>query len=188
MSTRAPDAGVKSSVHGVLVAECGGVDSHLMVSVEVDPGRAVALRAAVVALLEADGLWCGPAAASSPCREGLLGLVVAGGISAEVVDAGGYDDQGSGRAACLREVARLADAAGHDGLLLVRDDACAAADVALSGELARQVGATPTLRCCHVDTDTEPLVALAEVLVWCWSSGGGVRRSAAVVMRAVHLV
>lgn len=173
-------AGAGTGGAAVLVAERADADRHLMVAITVDPAGEAVLRAAVDAVLEADGLWCGVAAASPGCRAGLLDLAVAGGVSADVVDAAGYDEPDRARAECLGEVETIADAAGVDSLVLARDDSCAADDAARAGELAP--------RCTHADTGAEPLIALAGVLVWCWWRGGDTRRSVAAALRAVYVV
>lgn len=172
----------------VFVAECATPGRHLMVVVTVDPVLRRSVRAAARVALEGDGMWCGPAAASPRCRVGLLELVVAGGVGAEIIDAVGYDDAGQARAACLTQVAVLADAAGVDRLVLARDDACAAADVAGSGRLALLVGASPTMCCVHADVEAEPIIALAELVVWSWAQGGAARQGVAPAMTAVHVV
>lgn len=172
----------------VLVAECAGDDWHLMVAASVDHSAQSRLRAAVQALLDGEGLWCGPAAASSRCRTGLLELVVGGGVSAEIVDAHGHDDPTQARTACLAGVAELADTAGAAQVLLVRDDVCAATDAAGSVALFRRVGASPDLRCAHADVEGEPLTVLAEVVLWCWVQGGALCRAVASTLTGVRLV
>lgn len=161
---------------------------HLMVAVTVDPVMVGELRASVAGVVERDGLWCGPAAASRRCRSGLLRVVLAGGVSAEVVDAADYDDADDARAACLLAVAGLADTAGLDRVVLARDDTRAADDLSKSETLAYQAGASPGLCCEHADAGTEPLTVLAELLAWCWSEGGDARRAVADALRAVHRV
>ncbi|GAB2939034.1 hypothetical protein GCM10027047_39120 [Rhodococcus aerolatus] len=172
----------------VIVGECAAPNRHLMVVMTVEPTSAAGLRTAVAGVLERDGLWCGPAAATPRCRAGLLELVVTGGVSAEVIDAADYDDPGQARAACLVQVAGLADAAGVVRVVFARDDACAAADSAGSGELAHRAGVSPALRCEHADIVDEPLTVLAEVLVRCWAQGGAARRGLASVFIAAHVV
>lgn len=176
------------TVPAMLVGECVTLNRHLMVAVTVDPAEATALRTAVVEVLEGDGLWCGPGAASRRCRRRLLDLVVAGGVSAAVVDGADYDNPGKARAACLLAVAGLADTAGVDRVVLARDDTRAAADSEGSVELAHRAGASPVLRCEHNDAAGEPLTVLAELLVWSWAQGGDVRRSVGRALSAVHLV
>ncbi|GAB2939214.1 hypothetical protein GCM10027047_39280 [Rhodococcus aerolatus] len=170
------------------VGERADVGRHLMVMVTVDPAAAAVVRESVAELLAGDGLWCGPAAAGPRCRTALLALVVSGVVSAEVVDAVGYDAAAEGRQACLARVAALADAAEVDLLVLARDDSCAKQDWAQSGELAYRVGASPALCCEHADVDVEPLTVLAELLVWSWTRGGDTRRAVANALTAVHLV
>jgi len=122
----------------VVVAErAGDAGAHLMVAAYVVPARAAALRAEVSAMLDADGLWCGPGAVSGRSRDGLVVAVISGGVGAVVVDAAGFDDATQARAACLRAVIADADEAEVDPVLVVRDDACAARDEATAGELAR---------------------------------------------------
>jgi len=159
-----------------------------MVAAYVVPARAAALRDKVTAMLDADGLWCGPEAASDRCREGLVAAVISGGVGAVVVDAAGFDDATHARAACLRAVFADADEAEVDLVLVVRDDACAARDEATAGELARLARTTPSLRCAHADAGTEPLTVLAAVVAWCWAEGGGHRRDVASALMSVHLV
>lgn len=171
----------------VLVAECTTVGGHLMVAVPVDAAQGPRLQTAVTTLLEGEGLWCGPAAASRRCRAGLLELVVAGGVSAEVIDAAGYDDPAHARAACLAGVAEIADDLGANRVLLVRDDVCAATDEAGSAALFHRVGASPELLCSHADVEGEPLTVLAEVIVWCWMQGGELRRAVAAALAGVRV-
>jgi len=159
-----------------------------MVAAYLDPGQVAALRGEVADVLGADGLWCGPGAASTRCRDALVQVVTSGGVGAVVIDAVGFDDPGQARAACLRAVVADADEAGVDQLLLVRDDAHAGQDTAGAGALARLAGATPTLGCAHADAVTEPLTVVAEILVWCWTRGGEHRRVIASALTSVHLV
>lgn len=172
----------------MLVAEHADAGRHLMVAVSVDPQLAPRLRAATRELLDGQGLWCGPGAATPRCRAGLVELAVAGGVRADVVEAAGFDDPTEARAGCLSVVVELADAAGAHRVVMVRDDDCAATDVAGSVELVRAVGASPDLRCCHADAETDPLTVLAELLAWCWAAGGPARQSAASALVGVHLV
>lgn len=193
MSTAAAEAagapGWSDPAAVVVVAECAGeAGAHLMVAVSFDPVGAGSLRAVVTDLLDRDGLWCGPGAASPRCRTGLAQAAVSGGVAAVVVDAVGFDDAGQARAACLRAVVTEAEELGVDRLLVARDDACAGRDSGGAAELARLAGASPALRCAHADTGTEPLTAVAEILAWSWAQGGAQRRSVGAVLRAVHLV
>jgi len=194
MSTTVPDratatgAGVEPAAPVVVVAECAGDGVHLMVAAHVDPGWVVELRGEVADLLGAEGLWCGPGAASSRCRDALVGVVISGGVGAVIIDAVGFDDPVEARAACLRAVVADADEAGVDRVLLVRDDIHAGQDTDGAAALARAAGASPTLRCSHADGDTEPITVVAEILVWCWTRGGEYRRVIAPALTSVHLV
>ncbi len=85
-----------------------------MVAAYLDPGQVAALRGEVADVLGADGLWCGPGAASTRCRDALVQVVTSGGVGAVVIDAVGFDDPGQARAACLRAVVADADEAGVD--------------------------------------------------------------------------
>lgn len=181
----AADAGVAAAV---LVAECAGDDSHLVVAVYVDPARAEVLRSAVRELVDGDGMWCGAASATPRCRDGLIKAVTSGAVSAVVIDAVGFDDPAQARAACLHAVAVDADDAGVDRVLLARDDTHTGQDTAGAAALARRAGASPTLECAHADVDTEPLIVLAEVVVWSWTQGGTYRRAMAPALTLVHHV
>jgi hypothetical protein len=126
-----------------VVAEYACADAHLMVAAYIDPSRVMALRGQVAAPVGADGLWCGPAAASPQCRDGLVTVVNSGGVGAVVVEAAAFHDPGQARAACLRAVVTDADDAAVDQLLVARDDTHAAYDTTGAAALARAAGATP---------------------------------------------
>lgn len=71
---------------------------------------------------------------------------------------------------------------------LARDDTYAAANVAGSGRLALQVGASPDMCCTHAYVEGEPFVALLELVVWSRAQAGAARQGVAPALTAVHVV
>ena len=188
MSTTAQGkaAAIPPAVPVVLVAERPGRDSHLMVAAYLDPERVAALRGKVADLLGADGLWCGAAAATPRCRDGLLRVVTSGGVGRSLLT---RSVSTTGVKLARRVCARWS----RTPMRPVWIGCCWSATTLTPDRtppgplrLARAAGATPTLRCAHADA--EPLTVVAEILLWCWTRGGEHRRAIAPALTSVHLV
>ena len=99
-------------------------------------------------------------------------------VVAVIYDAGRrYPSELAARRACLEAV--VADFGRRDTWLTIeRDEGMVRHDNRALNETARTLGFYDTLRYDHQEAGAEPLLALPDVLAWCWTKGGDWHRLA----------
>lgn len=99
-------------------------------------------------------------------------------IQATIYEAGRtYPTDWAARAACLAAlVDDLADVGGDTQLVLEADDSLLHRDRHELYQLVQQAGATDRLAYRHQRAHEEPLLALPDVVAWCWARSGNWRR------------
>jgi hypothetical protein len=101
----------------------------------------------------------------------IVSAVVALNVSVTVYDAGrNYGTDFLARAACLAAlVGDLAAAKGDTRLMIERDESLVRFDKQRLIELTRNAGVRDTFHYDHLRAFEEPLLALPDVVAWCWA-------------------
>ncbi|MGI8414348.1 MAG: hypothetical protein ACR2QA_18020 [Solirubrobacteraceae bacterium] len=109
---------------------------------------------------------------SDPRRRAIAAAICGAGVSATVYDAGQrYRYELDARAACLRGVVKDAAGRGETMLVIEQDDSLVDWDRRRLYALAREAR-LPLLRYEHRRASAEQLLAVPDVIAWCWAKGG----------------
>jgi hypothetical protein len=125
----------------------------------------------------------------NPARKAqIVAAVLAMGVTATVYDAGRHHpSELAARQACLRALA--ADLGEQESLLTIeQDDGLIRHDNRTLNFAARATGRYDTLRYHHQRASAEPLLALPDVIAWCWTRGGSWRSQVNVIVKGERTV
>jgi hypothetical protein len=110
-------------------------------------------------------------------RRVVVSALAAMPIAATVYDAARrYPTERAARAACLGGLVEDLAAAGDTQLVIEQDDSLVRSDRHELYRLARAAGITDVLEYRHQRAHEEPLLALPDVVAWCWVRSGEWRR------------
>jgi hypothetical protein len=126
-----------------------------------------------------------------PRRRAIVSAVVAtAGIEVSTYDAARRcPTERQARAACLSALmADLADDADEIRVVIEQDDTLIASDRKLLYRAAREAGRGDTIHYEHSTAHAEPLLALPDVLAWCWARSGDWRRRITPILTATRTV
>lgn len=151
--------------------------NYLMVAAVAVPADLTQLRQTVKGLL-LPGQRRIHMATESVRRKKIIADTIAGtGVRATIFDAGtSHLDERSARRACLREVVAHAAGLGASRLVLERDDSLLVHDKQWLVEITRELNCRDFLRYEHARAAQEQLLAVPDVIAWCWAKGGDWRR------------
>ena len=123
-------------------------------------------------------------------RKKVIADKIAGtGVRATIFDAGATcPDELAVRRACLRRVVAHADELGASRLVLEQDDSLLVHDRRWLVEITRELCCRDSLRYEHARAAQEQLLAVPDVVAWCWAKGGDWRRRIEPVVEGVELV
>lgn len=97
--------------------------------------------------------------------------------------------EGDARAACLAALVQdLANRPGNICLTIERDDSIVSRDRSELYRLARAAGISQTLEYRHRRSYEEPLLALPDMVAWCWGRSADWRRRVTPIVGAVRTV
>lgn len=146
---------------------------YLLVAAAVPPGDLQPARRLLRGLVLPGQRRLHMNAESDPRRRVIADAVLASGITAVVYDAGRrYPTERDRRRACLHAVVRDAAANGDSVLVLEQDDTLLDFDRRQLYQAVRDAGCADTLRYEHRRAATEQLLAVPDVIAWCWAKGG----------------
>lgn len=113
-------------------------------------------------------------------RPGIVAAVVATGIEVSIYDAARrYRTDREARAACLAALVEdlaATSAVESTRLVIEQDDSLVHADRQTLYRLVRVAGAVDTVQYLHHRAHEEPLLALPDLVAWCWARSGQWRR------------
>lgn len=105
-------------------------------------------------------------------------LVAAGGISTVVYDATRYGSQKAGRDAAIEQMADHAAIVGASRIVFESDDSAVAQDQAIIKRQLKRAGIDGTTGVDHCRAREVPLLAVPDVVAWCYTKGGKWRQRA----------
>jgi hypothetical protein len=123
-------------------------------------------------------------------RRAIVSAVAALNVSVTIYDAGrNYDTDIAARAACLAAlVSDHAAAKGNTRLVIEQDESLVRFDNQRLIELTRNAGVRETFRYEHLRAFEEPLLALPDIVAWCWARSTEWRRRVRPIVTDVRLV
>lgn len=123
-------------------------------------------------------------------RRVIVSAVAALEITATIYDAGrNYDTDAAARAACLAAlIGDLAATGGGVRLVIEQDDSLVRSDNQRLVEITRTAGMRGTLQYEHRRAFEEPLLALPDIVAWCWVRSAEWRRRVHPILGAVRRV
>lgn len=111
------------------------------------------------------------------------------GVRVAIFNAGtAHPDEPSARRACLRAVVAHAVEVGASRLVLEQDDSLLVHDKRSLVEITRELRCRDDLHYEHARAAEEQLLALPDVVAWCWAKGGFWRQRVAPVVVSVTTV
>jgi hypothetical protein len=121
-------------------------------------------------------------------RGTIVSALVEAPIQATIYDASrSYSPDREARAVCLAALVRdLSGLPGPTRLVIEQDDSLVSFDNQRLIELTRSLGKPAALRYEHRRAFEEPLLALPDVVAWCWARSGEWRRRIAPLLTAVR--
>jgi hypothetical protein len=105
-------------------------------------------------------------------------LIAAGGICTVVYDATRYGSQKAGRDAAIERMADHAAIVGASRIVLESDDSAVARDQAIIKRQLKRAGIDGTTGIDHCRASEVPLLAVPDVVAWCYAKGGTWRQRA----------
>lgn len=109
-------------------------------------------------------------------------------VEVRIYDASTHANDRQARTACLNRVVRDLATVNAQRLVIEQDDSLIAADQADLWSAVHSAGAASTLTYEHVPPRTEPLLWVADAVVWCWTRDRRWRdRVGAVVTETVEV-
>lgn len=122
-------------------------------------------------------------------RRVVVSTLVAMPVAATVYDAARrYRTDLEARAACLAALVEDLAGSGDTRLVIEQDDSLVGYDNQRLIEATRASGQRDTLRYEHLRAHAEPLLALPDVVAWCWVRSGEWRQRIAPILAAVRTV
>jgi hypothetical protein len=126
-----------------------------------------------------------------PGRRGaIVAALVEAPIAATIYEAArSYSTDREARAACLAALVRdLSGSSGPARLVIEQDDSLVRSDRHELYQLVRQAGISETVEYRHQRAFEDPLLALPDVVAWCWARSGEWRRRIRPILVAVRHV
>jgi len=105
-------------------------------------------------------------------------LITAGGISTVVYDATRYGSNKAGRDAAIERMADHAAMVGASRIVLEADDSAVDQDQAIIKRQLKRAGIDGTTGIDHCRASEVPLLAVPDVVAWCYAKGGTWRQRA----------
>lgn len=122
-------------------------------------------------------------------RRTIVSALIAAPVKTTIYDAGRhYRTDREARAACLTALVEDLAIGGDSRLVIEQDDSLVSYDNQRLIEATRATGQRDTLRYEHLRAHEEMLLAIPDVVAWCWVRSGDWRRRIAPILAAVRAV
>jgi hypothetical protein len=122
-------------------------------------------------------------------RRAIVSALTTMPVTATVYDAARrYRTEREARSACLAALIRDLAAGGDTRLVIEQDDSLLPSDRHELFQLTRQSGAVDVLRYEHQRAHAELLLALPDVVAWCWVRSGDWRRRVSPIITTIRHV
>ena len=123
-------------------------------------------------------------------RRAIVSVLVATPVETTIYDAARrYRTDLAARAACLAVLVKDLAATGRDTQLVIeQDDSLVRSDRHELYQLVRRAGITEILEYRHQRAHEEPLLALPDVVAWCWVRSGDWRRRIGPILADVRQI